>query len=106
MADSGLLGERVDIGHGMFYSKCVFRGDWVGIYEWHRCGARDVPGLHGDGTTAFWVPFDVPAADAVTTGLGPRWELVQEEPLTLAPSILCRACGNHGFIQAGRWVPA
>lgn len=101
-----IMDERHDLGHGMFYSKCIYRGDWVGIYEWHRCGGRDVPGLHGDGTTAFWVPFDVPAADAVTTGLGPRWELVQEDPLTMAPSILCRICGNHGFIQNGLWVPA
>lgn len=36
----------------------------------------------------------------------PRWEVVAWEPLTLAPSILCRACGDHGWIRAGRWERA
>lgn len=36
----------------------------------------------------------------------PLWTVVMEEPLTLSPSVLCRTCGTHGFIQAGRWVPA
>lgn len=26
--------------------------------------------------------------------------------LTLAPSILCKTCGDHGFIREGRWVAA
>lgn len=26
--------------------------------------------------------------------------------LTLSPSLLCTACGHHGFVQQGRWVPA
>lgn len=34
------------------------------------------------------------------------WQVVSWEPLTLSPSMLCRACGNHGFVRAGRWVPA
>ncbi len=37
---------------------------------------------------------------------GDLWTLVSREPLTLAPSLLCRACGDHGFIREGRWVPA
>lgn len=32
------------------------------------------------------------------------WELVQEEPLTVMPSIHCRVCGTHGFITNGRWI--
>ena len=36
----------------------------------------------------------------------PSWEVVSWEPLTLAPSLLCRLCGDHGFIRDGRWVPA
>lgn len=35
----------------------------------------------------------------------PRWTVVSWEPLTLSPSILC-ACGVHGHIREGRWVPA
>jgi hypothetical protein len=35
----------------------------------------------------------------------PCWQVVQWEPLTLEPSILCE-CGFHGYIREGRWVPA
>lgn len=34
------------------------------------------------------------------------WTVQSWEPLTLSPSILCRRCGDHGFIREGRWVPA
>ena len=34
------------------------------------------------------------------------WELVQREPLTLSPSLQCRACPDHGFIREGKWVRA
>ena len=34
------------------------------------------------------------------------WDLISKEPLTLSPSLLCRACGDHGFIRDGRWVKA
>lgn len=33
------------------------------------------------------------------------WQVSSWEPLTLSPSLLCH-CGDHGFIQQGRWVPA
>jgi hypothetical protein len=36
----------------------------------------------------------------------PMWDLIQEEPLTLSPSLLCRRCGDHGFIRESRWVVA
>ena len=31
-------------------------------------------------------------------------QIVQEDPLTITPSILCPDCGTHGFITNGRWV--
>lgn len=34
------------------------------------------------------------------------WKVESEEPLTLSPSILCRACGDHGYIRNGRWEKA
>lgn len=34
------------------------------------------------------------------------WDIVALQPLTLSPSLLCRACGHHGFIRDGSWVPA
>lgn len=36
----------------------------------------------------------------------PVWDVVRWEPLTLSPSLLCTACGDHGFVRDGRWVPA
>lgn len=35
-----------------------------------------------------------------------RWTVESEDPLTLAPSLACRVCGDHGFIRDGKWVPA
>lgn len=32
--------------------------------------------------------------------------IVNREPLTVEPSILCGDCGTHGFVRAGRWVSA
>lgn len=37
---------------------------------------------------------------------GETWDLVQLDPLTISPSLLCRGCGHHGFIREGKWVPA
>lgn len=38
---------------------------------------------------------------------GPRaWQVVQENPLTLAPSIHCVDHGTHGFVREGRWISA
>lgn len=34
------------------------------------------------------------------------WDVIQDEPLTLTPSILCRGCGDHGFVTNGRWIKA
>jgi hypothetical protein len=34
------------------------------------------------------------------------WDVVSLEPLTLSPSLACRACGHHGFIRDGKWTPA
>lgn len=32
--------------------------------------------------------------------------LISTEPLTIGGSLLCVNCGKHGFITAGKWVPA
>lgn len=50
------------------------------------------------------INFDVPGIQA----LSPHavWQLVSLEPLHVEPSLLCRACGDHGFIRDGRWVVA
>lgn len=45
-------------------------------------------------------------APEVLKGGAPTWDVESWEPLTLSPSLLCRNCGDHGFIREGRWVPA
>lgn len=44
------------------------------------------------------------AAPALQLGAGHT--IVNADPLTILPSILCLDCGTHGFIQDGRWLPA
>jgi hypothetical protein len=34
------------------------------------------------------------------------WQVNSWEPLTLSPSLLCRECGDHGFIREGKWIRA
>ena len=36
----------------------------------------------------------------------PAWKVESDEPLTLSPSILCRSCGDHGFVRNGKWERA
>lgn len=85
--------DWIDIGHGveiLFYTQ----GDDVapaGLLERHPC-LTDI-------RHAGAVPF-------VPTGTWPVWTVESWEPLTLSPSVLCRACGLHGWIRGGRWVPA
>lgn len=64
----------------------------------------DVEHLTPDGKPCMgWVPFDVPAHDWLPAER--KWQVESWEPLSLSPSLLC-ACGDHGFVRAGRWVPA
>ena len=34
------------------------------------------------------------------------WTVESLDPLTISPSVGCGLCGDHGFIQGGRWVPS
>lgn len=88
--------EFHDLGHGVSWSKVVDHdtGEWVGIWEWHKCADRETLSPGG-------VNFE----NAPAKYSGARWKLVREDPLTITPSILCHTCGLHGFITDGRWVP-
>lgn len=52
--------------------------------------------------------FDSEAARQVTPPghHGQFWQVQSWEPLAITPSVLCRTCGDHGWITGGRWVPA
>lgn len=101
------MDPRVMLGEEDAYSRIFDQnGQWTGIYWWHKCSANEAPGLHGDGLTPSWIPFDTPAGREMTAGLGPIWPVVSFYPLTLGGSLLCNCCQRHGFIRNDRWEPA
>ena len=101
----------LDLGHNhtlQFYSFApdrVLNPQYTDLPDIEKHGAiithRKVDGSPCSGN----ITFD----DVVSQRLDPphpRWTVVNWEPLTLVPSILCRACGDHGWIRNGVWVPA
>lgn len=89
--------ERVDIGHGVFLAPCYYpaeakaelAGKLAGFDYWHPCrGGRLSIGF-------------VPVGDGRND-----WKLEKVDPVALSPSLLCRACGHHGWVRDGLWVPA
>lgn len=90
---------EVDIGHGVTVSRTVdSKGEWVGLIRRH-------PRKDGSGRCASAVAFDTPASRAAHGPSMAFHTVVSYEPLTLSPSLLCRACGHHGHIRGGRWEP-
>ncbi|HEY3630788.1 MAG TPA: hypothetical protein VGL21_07800 [Jatrophihabitantaceae bacterium] len=66
-------------------------------YEGKLHGAQiDHPGKDGDTCPGGYIYFGEPEG----------WTLESEDPPTISPSLLCRICGDHGFVRSGRWVPA
>ncbi len=49
--------------------------------------------------------FDLPGVREAFPGRA-VWTVESWEPLTLSPSLLCSACGHHGFVRDGHWIPA
>lgn len=85
----------LDLGHGVtMKSACMPDSSEREGYFWRH--PRPDNGAECDGG---WI---------ATNPDNPRpWRVEQEEPaLTLSPSLLCTACGCHGFVRDGKWVPA
>lgn len=100
-----MTSPAIDLGSGHTMTYCtrysLEPGERCGIIVYHPIRPDDqVCAWRGE--CGGWVAFDIPANAADT---GHKWQVEQAEPLTLAPSLLCH-CGDHGFIQGGRWVPA
>jgi len=53
-----------------------------------------------------WIPFEGRAWAQRFENSIPAWKVESDEPITLSPSILCRVCGDHGFVRNGKWVRA
>lgn len=114
------MGVSHDLGGGFFYRR------YTGQDAVHVGGSND--GLPMEFWEAFdagkscgitlWRKRDRPMgdddppdaeADDIVGGVpltGPKaWTVVQREPLTLTPSILCQPANIHGHIRNGRWEP-
>lgn len=89
------MDEELDLGDG---HKMVFQ-----YFEGERSGIRLT---HPGCVTQSWIPFEDRAWSRVFDGRLEAWKVVSDDPLTLEPSIQCRACGDHGHIRNGRWERA
>jgi hypothetical protein len=78
---------------------------WADLHDVERIGAI-VRHKRADGGDCWsGIYFDCPVAWRV---FNPQsiWAVESWEPLTLSPSLLCRICGDHGWIKEGKWVRA
>lgn len=92
--------DEIDLGDGHRIVFSEYEGE-------KRVGANVLhPPVEGKCSGDGWIAIEGRSwARKFTTPIA-TWKVEQEEPLTLSPSILCRACGDHGFIREGRWVRA
>ena len=88
----------VDIGHGVR----IVRVDYHGRDGTRTAGIEYVHPDGRGGECLGWIAFR--GVDEGETGHA--WTVECHNPLTLSPSLRCRACGHHGFIREGKWVPA
>jgi hypothetical protein len=96
--------DEFDLGGGCSFTWLTERGQIIGLIEHHPKPAPDSAGFDPLGFyCGGYVRWDGhPKAKHHLVSGGPG----DEEHLTVSPSLLCRTCGNHGFIRDGRWVPA
>jgi hypothetical protein len=90
----------LDLGDGHHLWWIRVDGVVVGAQYDHPSGTQR-PTETGRCAGTFWL--DTPEARAKTSGARPRWQVASMDPFTISPSLLC-SCGDHGFIQGGKWV--
>lgn len=85
------------IGPSNWYDK-VFddQGNWIAINEWHVNSKGRLCG----GFVAFNIKSEI------FSNSSPKWNVLSYDPLTISPSLLCKACGNHGYIRNNTWIKA
>lgn len=90
--------KTIDLGMDHTFEPTEYKGEFAGGITNHLTPEGKQCSGHISFAGRSWArSFD----HKITT-----WELVQEDPLTVTPSLLCRACGDHGWIREGKWVPA
>ena len=87
----------VDIGHEHFISFTTYKDDpRSGLRVRHRRpDGSPCEGFITFEGSAWAKEFHKPVV----------WQVQNFEPFTCSPSLLC-GCGDHGFIRAGKWIPA
>jgi hypothetical protein len=90
------MSSYIDIGHGVSIELRRMPGEDrpAGVAYKHPNGKG--------GECEGWAPFNGYPGGRDNEG----WDVQSVEPLTISPSLLCRACQHHGFIREGKWVPA
>ena len=93
--------KNIDLGDNNHKLEAVFyKDELTGVNVLHN---------KPDGTPCVggWCPFtDSTWHKQMDNSPIETWELIKQTPMTLSPSVLCRVCGDHGFIQEGKWVIA
>lgn len=92
--------DEIDLGdgHRMIFSE--YNGE-------KRVGANILhPPVAGKCDGNGWVAFEGRSWAAAFEHKIDTWKVESEEPFTISPSVLCRACGDHGFVRNGKWVRA
>ena len=92
--------EEIDLGDGHRMVFSSHKGEArVGASIFHR----ETEGkCSGNG----WVAFEGRAWAKNFDNRIDTWKVESDDPLTLSPSLLCSACGDHGFVRNGKWVRA
>jgi hypothetical protein len=84
---------KMRLGHGHFFEVMLgHSGQLIGWLHTHP-DARNSNGLCQ--SVCMVRPIDG----------APVHDIVQVDPLTLSPSLLCRTCGAHGDVIDGQWKP-
>jgi hypothetical protein len=76
----------IDIGHRHFLRPA----EPAGFLWWHDCPAAE---------HVSWGWFGAVGGKVSGHVIEPG------EPLTVAGSLVCTDCGDHGWVRAGQWVP-
>lgn len=96
------MSEELDLGDGHKIVFSEYQGE-------PRVGGNVMhPPVEGKCSGNGWISFEGRAWSRVfadSQGFQ-SWKVESDEPLTLSPSILCRACGDHGHIRNGKWERA
>jgi hypothetical protein len=107
--------ETIDLGLGHSMSWLQYKPDDLPANR--KAHGGKLPRLERAGCTVYHktkegkdcsgsLSFDLPEMRTAGVPEGHLWQVQSWDPLTITPSILCKSCGDHGYITNGRWVPA